>query len=71
MWTIAVKIALSESECFHIGGDKVNSSIVEGLERRGRHNVNRVAVSCVVLNNEGLSLFGVGEWVGGVVVLVG
>ena len=54
MWTIAVKIALSESECFHIGGDKVNviSSIVEGLERRGRHNVNRVAVSCVVLNNE-------------------
>ena len=24
MWTIAVKIALSESECFHIGGDKVN-----------------------------------------------
>ena len=28
------------------------SSIVEGLERRGRHNVNRVAVSCVVLNNE-------------------
>ena len=43
----------------------VISSIVEGLERRGRHNVNRVAVSCVVLNNEGLSLFGVGEWVGG------
>ena len=30
----------------------VISSIVEGLERRGRHNVNRVAVSCVVLNNE-------------------
>lgn len=26
----------------------VISSIVEGLERRGRHNVNRVAVSCVV-----------------------
>ena len=48
----------------------VISSIVEGLERRGRHNVNRVAVSCVVLNNElGLSLFGVGEWVGGVVLV--
>lgn len=28
------------------------SSIVEGLESNGRHNVNRVAVSCVVLNSE-------------------
>ena len=36
----------------HVDHRREDSSIVEGLERRGRHNVNRVAVSCVVLNNE-------------------
>lgn len=34
------------------------------------HTTNSNAIR-IVVNNLGLSLFGVGEWVGGVVVLVG